>query len=43
MSRRDQLQLRPVLLAASAADAVLGGHLLDAMDLLPGVHDADGP
>jgi hypothetical protein len=32
--------LRTVLLAASAAAAVTSGHLLDALGLLPGVHES---
>jgi hypothetical protein len=31
---------RPVLLAAAAAFGVLGGHVLDAYGLLPGVHES---
>src|SRR4051812_9823603 len=34
------LRHRPVLLAASAATAVVVGHLLDALGLLPGVHES---
>jgi hypothetical protein len=39
MGRRRQLQRRPVLLALAASTAVLTGHLLDALGLLPGVHE----
>ena len=40
MSRGGGLQRRPVLLALSASAGVLGGHVLDAFGLLPGVHES---
>ena len=40
MSRGGGLQRRPVLLALSASAGVLGGHVLDALGLLPGVHES---
>lgn len=40
MSRRAVLQRRPLLLAVSAATGVIVGHLLDALGLLPGVHES---
>jgi hypothetical protein len=40
MTRRGCLQRRPLLLAAGAAAGVLGGHVLDALGLLPGVHES---
>jgi hypothetical protein len=40
MTRRARLQRRPVLLAAAAATGVVTGHVLDALGLLPGVHES---
>lgn len=40
MSRRAPLQRRPLVLAAAAATGVIAGHLLDALSLLPGVHES---
>jgi hypothetical protein len=40
MSRPSWLQRRPLLLAASASAGVIGGHVLDALGLLPGVHES---
>ena len=40
MSRRALLQRRPLLLAGAAASGVITGHLLDALGLLPGVHES---
>jgi hypothetical protein len=40
MSRVALLQRRPVLLAGAAAFGVITGHVLDALGLLPGVHES---
>ena len=40
MSRPGGVQRRPALLAAAAATGVIGGHALDALGLLPGVHES---
>ncbi|MBK5308265.1 MAG: hypothetical protein JJD92_16400 [Frankiaceae bacterium] len=40
MSRPGRLQRRPVLLATAATVGVIGGHVLDALGLLPGVHES---
>ena len=40
MTRRARLQRRPVLLAVSASLGVVGGHVLDAKGLLPGVYES---
>jgi hypothetical protein len=39
MTRRGLMQRRPLLLAAAASTGVVTGHLLDALSLLPGVHE----
>jgi hypothetical protein len=39
MSRRRFPQRRPLLLAAAASVGVIAGHVLDALGLLPGVHE----
>jgi hypothetical protein len=40
MGRAAWLARRPVLLAACASTGVVGGHVLDALGLLPGVHES---
>jgi hypothetical protein len=40
MSRRALLQRRPLLLAGAASTGVITGHALDALGLLPGVHES---
>jgi hypothetical protein len=40
MARPALLQRRPLLLAAAASIAVITGHVLDALGLLPGVHES---
>jgi hypothetical protein len=40
MARPALLQRRPLLLAAAASIAVITGHVLDALALLPGVHES---
>lgn len=40
MSRGEGLQRRPLMLTLSASTGVLGGHVLDAFGLLPGVHES---
>ena len=40
MSRWGGLQRRPLMLTVAASAGVLGGHVLDAFGLLPGVHES---